>query len=57
MFKDASNTSFDDTYITIVDMWNNLSHINKRQYRGMVNTIELYKSFETVEQLKRLVNI
>jgi hypothetical protein len=47
---------FDEMYVNIVDMWNNLSRINKRKYRGMVNTIDLYKRFETVEQLKRLLN-
>jgi len=47
--------SLDEIYVNIADLWNNLSRIQKRKYRGMVNTIDLYKQFETIEQLKQLL--
>ena len=50
-YKEVSGLNASETYVYIVEKWNKLSTIQKRKYRGMVNTIDLYAKFKTLEQL------
>ncbi len=58
-YKEISNDttlSPSEIYVILVNMWNDLSRIQKRKYRGMVNTIDLYAKFSDIEQLKSILN-